>query len=80
MKAQKFPPTKVVFAIFAIYDRPTNPRTYEFKEKTVSSVQRNSFGLVPDNSDTSNPVNISKPVINFRKRKNTSVRERQSDD
>jgi len=55
-------------------------RTYEFKEKTVSSVQRNSFGLVPDNSDTINPVNISKPVINFRKRKNNSVRERQSDD
>ena len=41
-------------------------RKYEFKEKTVTSVRANSFGLVPDISST---VSISKPVINFRKRK-----------
>eukprot|EP00092_Neocalanus_flemingeri_P016091 GFUD01017415.1.p1 GENE.GFUD01017415.1~~GFUD01017415.1.p1 ORF type:complete len:352 (+),score=105.88 GFUD01017415.1:52-1107(+) len=53
-----------------------------YKEKTVSSVQaNNSFGLVPDSdSSSSSSVGISKPVINFRKRKNHSVRERGDDD
>jgi len=55
-------------------------RTYDFKEKTVSSVQARSFGLVPDDGDSSSAVSISKPVINFRKRKNVSVRERVDDD
>ena len=44
-------------------------RKYEFKEKTVTSVRANSFGLVPNTSNTSSTVSISKPVINFRKRK-----------
>lgn len=55
-------------------------RKYEFKEKTVSSVRANSFGLVPDTSDTNSTVSMSKPVINFRKRKNVNVRERGEDD
>ena len=52
-------------------------RNIEYKEKTVSSVRSNSFGLVPDSDNSSS---VSKPVITFRKRKNLSVRERGEDD
>jgi len=55
-------------------------RTYEFKEKTVKSVKDDSFGLIPKNSDETSTVTITKPVINFRKRKNVSLRERGDDD
>jgi len=51
----------------------------EFKEKTVSSID-SSFGLVPNSDSISIGANVTKPVINFRKRKNLSVRERGEDD
>jgi len=53
---------------------------YEFKEKTVKSVNDVSYGLVPDvSSKEPEKLNISKPVISFRKRKNVNIRERSDD-
>ena len=63
----------------------TEERRQEFHEKTVSSMV-DKYGLVsgisePATSDnTEQPLEVAKPKISFRKRKNISVRERTDDD
>ena len=57
-------------------------RRIEFHEKTVASMS-DKYGLLGSSDDKpaeSQPLDVAKPKISFRKRKNHSVRERTDDD
>merc|ERR1712059_106943 len=58
------------------------PEKAVWKERTVETGSLgNSFGLVPsEKTEEGTNASYTKPVINFRKRKNQSIRQREDDD